>query len=221
MARANYLFAVRAMSKIFRAMMLRKIEELDGDAGISWPQALEALEARREWRLSLARREWIIFSRPTLGNTRAVVRYLARYTSRIAMSNHRLRGIDAQSGEVSFEWKDYRAHGQKKEQTLSIPAFLRRFCRHLVPKGLRRIRYYGLLAGAKDRLSKIPGAPQNCVGEKTMKREPKVCEHCQGKEWTFHSLYTIRTALMQRFSVDQGYQIAGEGSFSLGATRAP
>ena len=220
-ARANYLFAVRAMSKIFRAIMLRKVEELDGAAEISWPGELATVESRREWRLSLARRKWVIFSRPTLGNTRAVVRYLARYTSRIAMSNHRLRRLDTERGEVSFEWKDYRAQGQKKEVTLGIAAFLRRFCRHLVPKGLRRIRYYGLLTGAKDRMTQIPGAPQNCVGEKAMKREEKVCEHCQGKEWTFHCLYTIRTALMERFCIDQGFQIAGERSFSLGASRAP
>ena len=179
------------------------------------------MESRREWRLDLAGRKWVIFSRPTLGNTRAVVRYLARYTSRIAVSHHRLRRLDTESCEVSFEWKDYRSQGQKKEMTLRIAAFLRRFCRHLVPKGLRRIRYYGLLTGAKDHMAQIPGAPQNCVREKAMKREQKVCEHCQGKEWTFNCLYTIRTALMQRFSVDQRYQTAGDRSFSLGASRAP
>ena len=223
--RANYLFAVRAMSKIFRAIILRKVEELDGDAQIAWPPEHQTLEARREWRLSLARREWVIYSRPTLGNTRAVVRYLARYTSRIAMSNHRLLAIDEQKGEVSFEWKDYRAKGQKKEQTLSIAAFLHRFCRHLVPKGLRRIRYYGLLTGAKDRLAKIPGAPQNSVGEKTPNRPPKVCQRCQGTEWEFECLYTMRTAMMQRFRVERGYakvyETAGEGRFSLVELRPP
>lgn len=220
-ARANYLFAVKVMSKIFRGIILKKIEEVDEEKEIVWPAGLASLEQRRDWRLELARAGWNIFSRPTLGNTRAVVRYLARYTSRIAISNHRIRGIDEEKNEVIFEWKNYRADGRKEEKTLSIAAFLHRFCRYLVPKGFRRIRYYGWLAGGKDRLSKIPNAPKNCVGEKAVKRESKVCEHCQGKEWTFHCFYTIRTALMQSFSISQGSRIAGEGSFSLGATRAP
>ena len=87
-----------------------------------------------------------------MGNTRAVVRYLARYTSRIAMSNQRIKRIDEEQRTVTFDWKDYKDGGQTKEMTMGAATFLRAFIRHMVPKGFRRIRYYGLLAGAKGRI---------------------------------------------------------------------
>ncbi len=215
-ARPNYLFAVKAMSKIFRGIILKKIEEVDGEKEIVWPEGLTSLEQRRDWRLGLARAGWNIFSRPTLGNTRAVVRYLARYTSRIAISNHRILSIDEEMETMSFEWKDYRSKGSKKEQTLPIPVFLARFCRHLVPKGLRRIRYFGLLAGRRGRMAELPGFPGSTLHEKAVKRTSKVCEHCQGQEWIFHCLYMIRTAFTERFGFNESFKLPGEKSFSLG-----
>ncbi|MEM7026202.1 MAG: transposase, partial [Pseudomonadota bacterium] len=163
-ARRDYLFPVRAMSKVFRAVMLRRIEALDADPEIAWPAGLESIEARRDWRVRLARKSWNIFSRPTLGNTRAVVRYLARYTSRIAMSNRRITRVDEEKRTVDFEWKDYRNGGRKGEKTIAAKAFLWRFARHLVPKGFRRVRYYGLLAGARGRLLKLAGGPRKNEG---------------------------------------------------------
>lgn len=213
--RANYLFAVKAMSKIFRGLMLRKIEELDGDRSLVWPDELLALEQRRDWRLKLARSGWNIFSRPTLGNTRAVVRYLARYTSRIAMSNHRLREIDEQAQTVSFEWKNYRAKGRKEQEVLSIKNFLYRFSRHLVPKRFRRIRYYGLLTGKKGRMRELSGAPQESVSENARETASKVCAHCQSRSWIYHCLYLTRKACQERFATAQGLGNAGVGSFSL------
>ena len=150
-ARDNYLFPVRLMSKVFGAILLRRLEALDGRSGIRWPGRLESLESRRDWRLRLAGRNWNIFSRATLGNTRAVVRYLARYTSRIAMSNQRIKRVDERERTVSFEYKDYRDEGRTKEMTMGGAAFLRSFSRHLVPKGYRRVRYFGMVAGAKGR----------------------------------------------------------------------
>jgi len=126
-ARANYLFPVRLMSTVFRAILLRRLEELDADAEIRWPAGLESIEQRRDWRLKLAGRNWNIFSRATLGNTRAVVRYLARYTSRIAISNQRIKRVDEEERTVTFEYKDYRDGGRTKEMTLPGGAFLKRF----------------------------------------------------------------------------------------------
>ena len=76
------------------------------ESGIRWPAEAETVEQRRDWRLRLSREGWNIFSRPTLGNTRAVVRYLARYTSRIALSNQRITRLNEAERTVSFTWKD-------------------------------------------------------------------------------------------------------------------
>jgi hypothetical protein len=184
-ARDTYLFPVRSMSKVFGAILLRRIEELETNAGVRWPDGLATVEARRDWRVRLAGRNWNIFSRATLGNTRAVVRYLARYTSRIAMSNQRIKRVDEEKRTVSFEWKDYKDGEKTKEMTLPGAIFLRRFSRHLVPRGLRRVRYFGLLAGAKCRHRELPGAPQSPIGEKAPQRPHPPCQKCGGCAWCY------------------------------------
>lgn len=182
-ARPNYLFPVRSMSRVFGAIMLRRIEELEMSRDINWPEQLSSVESRRDWRLKLACRNWNIFSRATLGNTRAVVRYLARYTSRIAMSNQRIKRVDEVQRTVSFEYKDYRDGEKIKEMTLSGADFLWRLSRHLVPRGFRRVRYYGLLAGAKGRHCELSGAPQAAIGENSAKRSRPACHKCGGRDW--------------------------------------
>lgn len=181
-ARATYLFPVKSMSKVFRAILLRRIEERDDDVKIQWPEALESVEARRDWRVKLAGKNWNIFSRATLGNTRAVVRYLARYTSRIAMSNQRIKRVDDKARTVTFEWKDYKDGEKTKEMTMPGATFLRCFTRHLVPRGFRRVRYFGLLAGG-GRHRELDGAPESSIGEKATKSTRPACQKCGGHDW--------------------------------------
>jgi hypothetical protein len=213
--RRNYLFPVKAMSKVFRAIMLRRIEALESEPAIEWPDAIESLEERRDWRLRLATKGWNIFSRPTLGNTRAVVRYLARYTSRIAISNQRITRIDEDDETVSFEWKDYNDGARTREMTLSGAAFIRRFTRHLVPQGFRRIRYFGLLCGRKGRITELPGAPTECVAENHVKPPSPCCKRCGHDHWRHHILYLTRRACMESFANARGLAVRGLESFSL------
>lgn len=184
-ARRDYLFPVRSMSKVFGAIMLRCIEALENQPDVNWPQELETIEARRDWRLKLAGRNWNIFSRATLNNTQAVVRYLARYTSRIAISNQRIKAVDEEKRTVTFDYKDYRDKEQTKEMTLPGAVFLRRLSSHLVPKGFRRVRYYGLLAGEKGRYRELQGAPQQAIGEKAAERTRPACQKCGSSEWKY------------------------------------
>ncbi|MFC7339707.1 transposase, partial [Haloferula chungangensis] len=181
-ARPNYLFPVRNMSKVFRAVFLRRLEALEASREVRWPEALDTLEARRDWRVRLAGRNWNIFSRATLGNTRAVVRYLARYTSRIAMSNQRIKSIDEQERTITFETKDYKNDGRKRDVTLSGKAFIQRFSRHLVPKRYRRLRSFGLLVGARHRYREIEGAPQTSINEKAPRSLDRACPNCESKQ---------------------------------------
>jgi hypothetical protein len=213
--RPDYLFPVKAMSRVFRGIMLRKIEGLEAAPGILWPETLRSLEERRGWRLSLATKGWNIFSRKTLGNTRAVVRYLARYTSRIAMSNRRITNVDEGNETVSFEWKDYGKGGAMRPTTLPGATFIRRFARHLVPQGFRRIRYYGLLCGKRDRIARLPEAPPESVAENHAQPDPKACKRCGGDHWQFHVLHLTRRACAEGFEYARSLIEKGAGSFSL------
>lgn len=214
-ARGDYLFPVRAISKVFRAIALRRLEALDGSTSINWPEAAGSLEERRDWRLALAREGWNVFSRPTLGNTRAVVRYLARYTSRIAMSNRRITGVDEGTQRVSFEWKDYRDGGRAKQMSLHAGAFLRRFVRHLVPKGYRRIRYFGLLGGPKGRIAALPGAPQHTIAEGPIASAVRPCRRCSHNLWRYDCLFFTRRAFLEAFREARRLVRQGFERFSL------
>ena len=93
---------------------------------------------------SLYRQDWVVYIKPPFGGPEYVLHYLARYTHRVAISNHRL--VSFQQGKVSFRWKDY-AHGSKQRiMTLSADEFLHRFLWHVLPKGFVRIRFFGFLA---------------------------------------------------------------------------
>jgi hypothetical protein len=88
--------------------------------------------------------EWVVHSKPPFGGPERVLKYLARYTHRVAISNHRL--CTPENGRVSFEWKDYAHQGQNKIMTLDAIEFMRRFLLHVLPSGLVRIRQFGFLA---------------------------------------------------------------------------
>jgi hypothetical protein len=92
----------------------------------------------------LGQKRWFVYAKPPFGGPAHVLRYLGRYTHRMAISNHRLTGFDGE--HVSFRWRDY-AHGNRhRTMTLDAAEFLRRFFLHVLPKGFVRIRHYGLLS---------------------------------------------------------------------------
>ena len=97
----------------------------------------------------LHRHEWIVDIRKPFGGPEHVLHYLARYTHRVAISNHRLIGME--DGKVTFRWKDYAHGGKKRKMTLAAEEFIRRFLLHVLPKGLVRIRYYGWMANRRRR----------------------------------------------------------------------
>jgi hypothetical protein len=85
-----------------------------------------------------------VYAKPAFGGASAVLRYLGRYTHRVAISNHRLRAFDGE--RVTFQWKDYAHENQSRTMTLSAMEFLRRFVQHILPRGFVRIRQSGFLA---------------------------------------------------------------------------
>jgi hypothetical protein len=87
---------------------------------------------------------WKVYAKPPFGGPEQVLKYVARYTHRVAISNDRLLGLD--DGKVQFRWKDYRDGNRQKTMTLDADEFIRRFLLHVLPDGFQRIRYYGFLA---------------------------------------------------------------------------
>jgi predicted Zn-ribbon and HTH transcriptional regulator len=92
----------------------------------------------------LGKKNWYVYAKPPFGGPEHVLRYLGRYTHRMAISNHRLTAFDGE--HVSFRWRDYAHSGKQRVMPLDAVEFLRRFFLHVLPKGFVRIRRYGLLS---------------------------------------------------------------------------
>jgi hypothetical protein len=105
----------------------------------------------------LRKAEWVVYAKKPFGGPQAVLAYLSRYTHRVAISNRRLISADAIG--ITFKWKDYRIEGPSRYKTMTLPTheFIRRFLMHVLPKGLHRIRRYGLFANG-SRLANIARA---------------------------------------------------------------
>jgi hypothetical protein len=132
----KFLFPVKALSKVFRAKYCEKIK---AKAPLDYEQIRECLWQKR----------WVVFAKKPFGNPKAVVEYLGRYTHKIAISNHRIKNIDHEN--VTFDYKDYRLGGTKKQMTLTHQEFIRRFALHILPKRFVKIRHYGFLSSTWKR----------------------------------------------------------------------
>ena len=106
--------------------------------------AEKGMEITPDLHQQLYAKDWVVFAKKPFGGAKQVIEYLGRYTHKVAISNHRLKRID--NGKVTFSYKDYRQGGKKKVMTLDAMEFLRRFCMHVLPRGFRKIRHYGLLS---------------------------------------------------------------------------
>ena len=97
-------------------------------------------------------KDWVVYCKPPFGNAQRVIDYLGRYTHRVAISNNRI--LNVSETEVTFKWRDYRDGNKRKVMTISNMEFIRRFLLHVLPKGFRKIRHYGILA-ARDKTIRI------------------------------------------------------------------
>jgi hypothetical protein len=130
----------------------------------------------------------VVYAKPPFGGPEHVLNYLARYTHRVAISNHRL--VAFQNDRVSFRWKDYAHGGKQKIMTVSADEFLRRFSIHVLPKGLVRIRHFGLFANRRrgDMLSRC----RNLLSPHCSKEADTIahlrCPVCAGPMFTIERL---------------------------------
>jgi hypothetical protein len=145
--RYPFLLPVKVLSRVFRGKFIAGLKRLYRRRKLrcAGPSAALADEKQfRELLRRLHRQDWVVCAKPAFGGPLQVLRYLGRYTDRVAISNHRLVSFDGEC--VTFRWKDY-AHGnQQRQMTLTATEFLRRFFLHVLPKGFVRIRHFGFLA---------------------------------------------------------------------------
>ena len=138
-ARPGYLFPVRILARLFRAKLLHRLQSRLEDGKLT--SAEDDPHARLR---EAARKDWVIYSKPPFAGPEQVLRYLGRYTHRVAISNQRLVALD--HDRVTFRWHDRARGNRNRLMTLHVAEFLRRFLLHVLPTGLMRIRHYGLLA---------------------------------------------------------------------------
>jgi hypothetical protein len=196
--RRPFLFDVTALSRVFRGKFIAALRRarrrgtlrtLGQSAALADPGPWETLIAR------LWKDDWVVYAKPPFGGPAQVLKYLSRYTHRVAISNRRLLCVG--DGVVRFTYKDYRDHDRPKDMTLPADAFLRRLLLHVVPRGFMRIRHYGITANChrgrklqrcRELFGSAPAAPTDTAPAtptaeadttaSAADSSAKVCPHC-------------------------------------------
>jgi hypothetical protein len=153
--RPGFFLPVRVLSALFRGKYLAGLDAAWRRGELRLAGAAAGLSCPAAWGRWLAQRrqqDWVVYSQPPGAGAEVVLKYLARYTYRVAISNSRL--VRVSDDEVTFTYKDYRRRGKQREMTLPLAEFSRRFVQHVLPVGFVRVRHYGLLAnrGREDKL---------------------------------------------------------------------
>ena len=145
--RYPFFLPVKVLSRVFRGKFCAGLKRLYRRKRLRCAGPASVLAEPKQFHQLLRRlhrQDWVVYAKPAFGGPEKVLRYLGRYTHRIAISNHRLLAFDGQ--RVTFRWKDYAHGGKQRKMTLDGTEFLRRFFLHVLPKGFVRIRHFGFLA---------------------------------------------------------------------------
>jgi hypothetical protein len=195
----RFLFAVKVMGTVFRGKYLAGLEQLRSQQRLTFAGESAPLAEAAAWttlRQHLYAKPWVVYAKPPWGSPEQVLKYLSRYTHRVAIANSRL--VFVGDGVVRFRYTDYAAGGTTKVMELRAEEFLRRFLLHVVPTGFVRIRHYGLLANrtrqekltrARQLLAIVAATPLlSPVSEPapnfTSSLIPAArCPHCAGTHW--------------------------------------
>ena len=151
----DFFLPIRVISRLFRGKYLDELKRLWEEGKLEFHGTAEQYHnhyAFKELINSCYSKEWIPYCKKPFNGAESVIRYLGKYTHRIAISNYRIKSMTSSS--VTFTAKDYKNHGQWKEITISGEEFIRRFLMHVPPKRFVRIRHYGLLS-SRNKNSKI------------------------------------------------------------------
>jgi len=149
-SRDRFFLSIHVLRRVFRGKFVAGLQQAFRDNQLVFHGHLTGLAQAKvfaAWLRPLFRKDWVVYSKPPFGGPEQVLKYLGRYTHRVAISNHRL--VSFAEGKVTFRWRDSTHHNEQKLMTLPLDDFLRRFLLHLLPKGFVRIRNFGFLANRK------------------------------------------------------------------------
>jgi hypothetical protein len=177
--RPGFFLPVRVLSRLFRGKFVAELKEAFREGRLELHGRLaryRSLAAFQRLLNDACRTEWVVYAKPPFDGPEHVLAYLARYTHRVAISNHRLLGVDDEA--VTFRFKDYRSR-RARSLTLPLQEFARRFLLHVLPKRFVRIRYYGFLAhGSRTRLL---ASCRAALGQPQVAADP-LAEHAEDGE---------------------------------------
>jgi hypothetical protein len=191
--RPGFFLPVRVLSRLFRGKFLAGLRSAYDRGALGCHGRLAALAAPAAlaaWLTPLYGQEWVVYAKPPFGGPELVLKYLARYTHRVAIGNSRLVALDG--GQVTFRYKDYADDRRHKTMALAAPEFLRRFLQHVLPNGFVKIRHYGLLANryraanlrvCRALLVLLAVAALVGAGSSADTEAAQPCPHCGGCIW--------------------------------------
>jgi hypothetical protein len=203
---SRFFLPVKVLSRVFRGKFTDGLRQAFRDHKLVFFGDRAPLANEKNFAAFLRtvfRQQWVVYAKPPFGGPQHVLQYLARYTHRVAISNHRLLGVDDNS--VTFRWKDYAHHGRHRAMTLSHEEFLRRFLLHVLPKGFPRIRYFGWMANrrrgqslllCRSLLAQSPPQPGDPATHSASTTEWH-CPHCLGSRRETERLTAAQILLEQ------------------------
>ena len=213
--RYPFFLPVKVLNRVFRGKFVAGLKLAFRQGQLAFPGSLRPLardSAFHAFLRPLFRQDWVVYAKRPFGGPEHVLQYLARYTHRVAISNHRI--LDVADGKVSFRWKDYAHGGKQRKMTVTAEEFLRRFMLHVLPRGFVRIRFSGFLANRRrkqllplsQRLLKV--SPRPCSethGNSEAKPAPTWrCPHCGGSMVLIEKLTAQQ---IRRRSVDRNHLV--------------
>lgn len=148
-SRDNYFISVKILGKLFRGKYLFYLKRLYNEGKLSFHGKIEDIGDENSFNGFLSScysKKWVVYSKKPFEDPIHILKYLGRYTHRVAIGNNRI--INYRNGKVDFLWKDYRDGNKKKVMSLNVEEFMRRFLLHVLPKGFKRIRFYGILCNS-------------------------------------------------------------------------
>src|SRR5438045_1183411 len=199
--RYPFFLPVKVLSRVFRGKFLARPE-----TSAPPQQAMLQRSRRRSGRSAAVRKphapspppSWVVYAKPAFGGPMQVLRYLGRYTHRVAISNHRLLAFDQE--RVTFRWKDYAHGGKQGRMTLGATEFLRRFFLHVLPRGFVRIRHFGFLAN-RFRASRLALGRQLLACSDPREQQVRTCDVRSESSSLWHCPHRCTSLILsQRFT---------------------
>lgn len=201
-SKKKFLISIKILSAVFKGKFMELFKKSCKKEEIRFTGENIRLNNKYNFKRlinELYNKNWIVFAKKPFGSPKQVLKYLGRYTHKVAISNNRI--LKYENGEVSFRWKDYKDDGKSKIMTLKAEEFIRRFLLHILPNGFFKIRYYGIFSNrirkkmtdicrkilniTNKKISEIKVEWEEILGE----RRKNICPCCGNGKMEMISIY--------------------------------